>query len=424
MDLIIGAGVSGISYATFTNNEYKMFEATSEIGGYCKTIKRNGFVWDYAGHFFHFRNEGLKELVCKEIDPKTLKRVAKNTKIFYKDNYIDFPFQKNIHQLPKDEFIECLYDLFNTDETIEIKSFKDMVYANLGKGIAEKFLIPYNEKLYACDLDNLDHEAMGRFFPKANKEEIILNFKKNNTKSYNDFFVYPEGGAIEYINSLYANVDDSKVVFNEKIVSIDLENKLAKTNKGTEIKYDNLISTMPFPKLLDICGIDYEKSYYTWNKVLVFNLGFHKKGKDTESSWVYIPNKDVCFYRLGFYDNIMQTSKMSLYIEMGFPSDFEIGDTDKYLQQVLDDLKKIGVVNDEELIDYESLIMDPAYVHINKKGMSSVEKFKNELAKYSVYSIGRYGSWTYCSIEDNIIEGRRLAKKIDLNTNFNNKKYR
>ncbi len=412
MDLIIGAGVSGISYATFTNNEYKMFEATSEIGGYCKTIKRNGFVWDYAGHFFHFRDEGLKELVCREIAPKTLKKVAKNTKIFYKDSYIDFPFQKNIHQLPKDEFIECLYDLFNTDETIEIKSFKDMVYANLGKGIAEKFLIPYNEKLYACDLDNLDHEAMGRFFPKANKEEIILNFKKNNTKSYNDFFVYPEGGAIEYINSLYANVDNSKVAFNEKIISIDLENKLAKTNKGTEIKYDNLISTMPFPKLLDICGIDYEKSDYTWNKVLVFNLGFNKKGKDTESSWVYIPNKDVCFYRLGFYDNIMQTSKMSLYIEMGFPSDFEIEDTDKYLQQVLADLKKIGVVNDEELIDYESLIMDPAYVHINKKGMSSVEKFKNELAQNDVYSIGRYGSWTYCSIEDNIIEGRDLAEKL------------
>ena len=107
MDLIIGAGVSGISYATFTKNDYCMVEATNEIGGYCKTIKRGEFVWDYSGHFFHFRDEKLKELICKYIDPKTLKKVKKNTKILYKGKYIDFPFQKNIHQLEKDEFIDC-----------------------------------------------------------------------------------------------------------------------------------------------------------------------------------------------------------------------------------------------------------------------------------------------------------------------------
>jgi hypothetical protein len=28
-----------------------------------------------------------------------------------------------------------------------------------------------------------------------------------------------------------------------------------------------------------------------------------------------------------------------------------------------------------------------------------------------VYSIGRYGSWTYCSIEDNIVEARALAEQ-------------
>ena len=62
MDLIIGAGVSGISYATFTRNDYCMVEATNEIGGYCKTIKRGEFVWDYSGHFFHFRDEKLRKI--------------------------------------------------------------------------------------------------------------------------------------------------------------------------------------------------------------------------------------------------------------------------------------------------------------------------------------------------------------------------
>ena len=46
-----------------------------------------------------------------------LVHVNKHTQIYYKGNYIDFPFQKNIHQLEKDEFIDCLYDLFQADST-------------------------------------------------------------------------------------------------------------------------------------------------------------------------------------------------------------------------------------------------------------------------------------------------------------------
>ena len=37
---------------------------------------------------------------------------------------------------------------------------------------------------------------------------------------------------------------------------------------------------------------------------------------------------------------------------------------------------------------------------------------KKLLAEYDIYSIGRYGSWTYCSIEDNVIEARDLAYKL------------
>ena len=203
------------------------------------------------------------------------------------------------------------------------------------------------------------------------------------------------------------------------MIKIDIHNKIAYTNQR-EIRYDNLISTMPFPKLLELCDISYIKEYFTWNKVLVFNLGFNKKGSDTESSWVYIPDKDICFYRLGYYDNILDTSKMSLYIEIGFPKNFIIEDEQKYLHRVLEDLKKIGVVKDEELIDYHSMVMDPAYVHINQKGIQTVEKYKKQLDQDNIYSIGRYGSWTYCSIEDNIIEARSLAEKIKILHSYTN----
>ncbi len=44
----------------------------------------------------------------------------------------------------------------------------DALRALRASSIAEKFLIPYNEKLYACDLPGRsDKDAMGRFFPHA-----------------------------------------------------------------------------------------------------------------------------------------------------------------------------------------------------------------------------------------------------------------
>ena len=64
-----------------------------------------------------------------------------------------------------------------------------MLYEKFGRGIAEKFLIPYNEKLYACDLDTLDHDAMGRSFPYVDKEDIVKGFRNSQRVSYNSSFL-------------------------------------------------------------------------------------------------------------------------------------------------------------------------------------------------------------------------------------------
>ncbi len=408
MDLIIGAGVSGLSYAGFTSNDYMIIERDSEIGGYCRTIKRGDFVWDYSGHFFHFRFPEIKERVCKYIDINSLLRVKKKTQILYNQQYIDFPFQKNIHQLPKSEFIDCLYDLFNSGDDGTYTSFKDMIIKKYGNSIAEKFLIPYNEKLYACDLDLLDVNSMGRFFPKADKYDIISNFKCADNRSYNDYFDYPIGGAIEYVNSLMHYVDSTRLSLNEEVLQIDVHEKMVHTNKR-DIKYDNLISTMPFPKLLSKCNFDFNEETFTSNKVLVLNLGFDSKGRDIQNSWVYIPNRECIFYRVGYYDNIMKTDKMSLYVEIGIPSSLKMESYASYLERVMADLKKCGIVDHQKLIDYEMVLMDPAYVHINKASVEAVKSFKKELSSLDIYSIGRYGSWTYCSIEDNIKEAFELS---------------
>ncbi len=412
MDIIIGAGVTGLSYAMYTPKETLILEKEDTYGGYCRTIKQGGFVWDYSGHFFHFRNSDIKDKVLSGIDADDLLEVEKITRIKYKDLYVDFPFQKNIHQLPKEEFIECLYDLYFADNKTDSISFKSMVVSKLGKGISEKFLIPYNEKLYACDLDALDSDAMGRFFPAANLTDIIKNFKDSDNTSYNDSFIYPKGGAIQYIDSIYQQIKSPNVKYSSSIKSIDLKNHIVHTEISS-YKYDRLISTIPFTDLLNLCNVDYDNSVFSANKVLVFNLGFDKKGHDTKTCWVYFPEKKYLFYRVGYYDNIMRTDRMSLYVEVGYPSDFDIVEREELLlERVIADLKEAEIIHDEEMIEYKSVVMNPAYVHISQKAMDELKRQKEMLAKHDVYSIGRYGSWTYCSIEDNIMEARELAKKL------------
>lgn len=411
MDLIIGAGISGLSYAAATSNDYIIVEREKEIGGYCKTVYSGDYVWDYSGHFFHFQREEIKDYVMSRLGDSEVLKVHKCTQIYYKGQHVDFPFQMNIHQLEKEEFIDCLYDLFTAEEDSGIHSFKSMLYAKFGKSIAEKFLVPYNEKLYAVDLDKLDVNAMGRFFPYVDKEQVVRNFKNANKQFYNSFFLYPKKGVIKVVQSVASHVDETKICLNERLVSVDRAQKTAYTNKR-RIHFDNLVSTIPFPKLMDLCGVEYDKSIYTWNKVLVFNLGFDKKGPETKNNWIYFPDRNLVFYRVGFYDNIIGQDKMSLYVEIGFSHTEDNVDVKLLLDRTMNDLRKVGIVTDHQLVASHYVMMDPAYVHITQQSENDKVLKKQLLSESSIYSIGRYGSWTYCSLEDNISEAFSLARSI------------
>lgn len=412
MDIIIGAGISGFSYAAFCgHNDYLILEQSDKIGGYCKTTERNGYVWDYSGHFFHFKDQEIEQFIAQNISAEDLLTIYKHTQIRYKDRLIDYPFQMNIHQLPQQEFIECLYDLF-VNPTVSYTNFKEMLYAKFGKSIADKFLIPYNTKLYACDLNTLDKDAMGRFFPYAEKEQIIRNFKASNNDTYNATFVYPKHGAIQYVDSLATHVNKASIRLNQAVVNIQPDAHIVTLQSGEQIHYDRLISTIPFPKLIALTGETIHPSL-SWNQVLVFNIGFDKQGLDSTNHWIYFPENKYCFYRVGFYSNILNANRCSLYVELGFAKDAQVQPGEWY-NRVLRDLEEAQIISpDMKVVDHEAIIMDPAYVHVSAEATRYVAEQKTALEKDDIYTIGRYGSWTYCSIEDNIKEAKALANHLN-----------
>jgi len=414
--LIIGAGVTGLTFANYlASDDYLIIEKEKEAGGYCRSIYKDGFIWDYSGHFYHFNNELLKERFISDIGEDNLIIKEKNTKILYNNLLIDYPFQSNIHQLNKDEFIDCLYDIYHRDNKKHYNSFEEMLYGKYGRSITEKFLKPYNEKLYACSLKELDQKAMGRFFPDTDIKDIIENMKYKNDLSYNKQFYYPKYGSMIFIKSLLKRIDINNIIYDEEVVKIDIENKTVITNKGNIYKYHKLINTGPLKMFLNM--LDKKESrdnILSYNNVLVYNLGFDTEPKDNNLHWLYIPSKKISFYRVGFYNSIQNLGKLSVYVEIASRKEERINAEDK-LNDVLRELREIGVIDSANLASYSIIQMSPAYVHVATRSNAYVKRIKNILHKNDIFSIGRYGSWRYCSIEDSMIEAINAASEININ---------
>jgi protoporphyrinogen oxidase len=408
--LVLGGGISGLAFAgRVRGSELVLCEAEDELGGYCRTVKRAGFTWDYSGHFFHFRHPDVERYLVERMGGAEILRITRRSSIRIGDVYVDFPFQKNIHQLPRDQFLACLVDLYFR-EPREEESFYDMLVARFGRSIAEMFLIPYNEKLYATDLRRLDRDAMGRFFPHADLDEIMRHFREPRDTGYNQTFTYSRGGAFEYVRALASDVPTECISLGERIVEIDLSSRTARTTRR-EIEFEHLVSSCPFDRLLTLAGVSFDRTLYEANEVEVFNLGFDRKGPD-DAHWIYFPDRSLSFYRVGFYDNIFGDPRMSLYVEIGRARGTTPRDHASTLATVLRDLERVGIVNGHELVASHHVVLDPAYVHITKAVSADVAAKRAWLDERGIHSIGRYGGWTYCSIEDNIVEAWALADRL------------
>ena len=210
----------------------------------------------------------------------------------------------------------------------------------------------------------------------------------------------------------------NKVMLNTSVTSIDLNKKEVTLSTKEVISYNNLINTIPFNKFLSLLNIQEYTNFsneLSYNKVLVFNLGFDKKSTYNNTDWIYFPDKNINFYRAGFYDNILSTDKLSMYIEIGYSKESIIDEStiNKELSLTLDNLKKCKIIDDTfKLVKYESIIMDPAYVHIDTLHDKLVKEIINDLETKNVYSVGRYGSWTYSSMEDAMLQSKELVEKL------------
>src|SRR6185295_5934017 len=112
----------------------------SRPGGLCRSRKVGEFVFDYTGHLLHLRDPRAIAL-SDELWPGAFDVIERKAFIRTRGVTLPFPFQANLHGLPKDVVARCLVDFaesLRTPATFDERtSFRDWSLAVFGEGISE-----------------------------------------------------------------------------------------------------------------------------------------------------------------------------------------------------------------------------------------------------------------------------------------------
>ena len=64
MIVIVGAGLAGLSTAYHLSAApYRLYEREGEVGGLCRSYRKDGFTFDYTVYMLHFRKPDIKALL-------------------------------------------------------------------------------------------------------------------------------------------------------------------------------------------------------------------------------------------------------------------------------------------------------------------------------------------------------------------------
>jgi protoporphyrinogen oxidase len=70
-----------------------------------------------------------------------------------RDRWIPYPLQNNIWRLPEKDLIQCLNGLVDVTKSTGNKprpaNFHEWITDNMGEGLADVFMVPYNFKVWA-----------------------------------------------------------------------------------------------------------------------------------------------------------------------------------------------------------------------------------------------------------------------------------
>src|SRR5437879_1019073 len=197
--VVVGGGLAGLSAARELGREFVLLEAEDRLGGLCRTERVGGFSFDWTGHWLHARDPEMRELIARKWLAGNLLEVQRRALIYSEGVWTRFPYQFNLHGLPAQTIADCIIGFVRAAKEGELGNAADYILRHLGRGFAEHFMFPYNEKLYTVNCEELSPEWGGRFIPRPSLEEVVRGALglAGEGAGYNATFWYPKSGGIE-----------------------------------------------------------------------------------------------------------------------------------------------------------------------------------------------------------------------------------
>src|SRR3954452_8006635 len=194
---ILGGGITGLAVQHFLEEDSVVLEASDQPGGLCRTYWKDGFGYDLGGHILFSKNEQVNAFVDRLLDGN-LNRCKRANKILFNGRYVKYPFENDLGSLDKQDAFECLMGYLQNDFEGDVTNLRQWSYATFGAGIADKYFIPYNEKIWNVSADELGLDFVERI-PKPPMEDVVRSALGIETEGYLHqlYFRYPTYGGVE-----------------------------------------------------------------------------------------------------------------------------------------------------------------------------------------------------------------------------------
>jgi UDP-galactopyranose mutase len=419
---ILGAGLAGLSAARNLRGDHIILEKDARVGGLCKSVDIDGFIFDYAPHILFTRDDHIRALFEDQLQGNLLKH-TREAFIYLQGAFARYPFEVNLQNLPEDVIRECIDGVTNR-KVIEATNFEEWIYSTFGDGIAKHYMIPYNRKIWKYDLSKMNIDWISGRVPSPSVEEMKEGAAGTLKRDYgpNAEFMYPKHGGIGALaNQLSRGLN---IFTGSDVVEIipsgtDVIVRYEREGQTREISAEKVLSSIPLPDLVDMLHYPPEEvvkaaGVLVYNSLVCVNIGVMTP-EIIDKHWLYFPEDDLIFNRISFPMNFSEHTTpgdaSSLLVEVTHREDNV--DLESIRDRVLEDLIKTGILEEEdEIAVCDTSAFKYAYVIYDLDHTKNVTIIHDYLESVNVVPIGRFGEWEYFNMDKALLSGRNAASRI------------
>ena len=418
--LIIGAGPAGLALSASYTGPSRIIEAGDEVGGLCRSVEFGGCLFDIGGHSFHTPHADVVELV-ERVLPGGLEVQRRDARVWFDGALIDYPFQQHVGQIgDASTREECVSQLPALGvPRLPAANFEEWIVARFGAGIARHFMLPYNRKLWARDLRGISADWVGERVAGADAVRADAGSKRSPLMA--DAMVgYPCEGGFGTIFTAMAR-SAGPVALGERMVAVDVGNRVARTASGASIAYDRLVSTVPLPELLRCisrCPADLVAAAARLQALsLKILLLACDKGPEPPPKRIYCADADAPAHKIAFNHRsstaLMTRPREAVICEIAHSPSKPAPDDAMLIESMTDWLIARELIGaDREAIEARIIDIPLGYPVPTPERQDIVAAARAWLEPHGIYSIGRFGGWNYANSDGCIHEAMELAGRL------------